>query len=169
MRIKKASATPIDIRLTDTVPTGAGSISDRGGLRVTIVVDGLTGVGETAPLPGQHGPKLEQLATEVSNWCESATNQELDVALDDLDDVDHSPLSRFAIHSALIDVQARSKDLSLSQWLRSGAATRVRVNGLVGESSPAAVHARTLQLVACLLYTSPSPRDQRGSRMPSSA
>ena len=25
------------------------------------------------------------------------------------------------------------------------------------------------QLNACLLYTSPSPRDQRGSRMPSSA
>ena len=24
-------------------------------------------------------------------------------------------------------------------------------------------------LIACLLYTSPSPRDQRGSRMPSSA
>ena len=26
-----------------------------------------------------------------------------------------------------------------------------------------------MQLVTCLLYTSPSPRDQRGSRMPSSA
>ena len=26
-----------------------------------------------------------------------------------------------------------------------------------------------LQVTACLLYTSPSPRDQRGSRMPSSA
>ena len=26
-----------------------------------------------------------------------------------------------------------------------------------------------IQLIACLLYTSPSPRDQRGSRMPSSA
>ena len=26
-----------------------------------------------------------------------------------------------------------------------------------------------LMVVACLLYTSPSPRDQRGSRMPSSA
>ena len=25
------------------------------------------------------------------------------------------------------------------------------------------------QLIRCLLYTSPSPRDQRGSRMPSSA
>ena len=29
--------------------------------------------------------------------------------------------------------------------------------------------ARTAVVVACLLYTSPSPRDQRGSRMPSSA
>ena len=29
--------------------------------------------------------------------------------------------------------------------------------------------ASTGELVACLLYTSPSPRDQRGSRMPSSA
>ena len=27
----------------------------------------------------------------------------------------------------------------------------------------------TYQLIICLLYTSPSPRDQRGSRMPSSA
>ena len=26
-----------------------------------------------------------------------------------------------------------------------------------------------LRLLTCLLYTSPSPRDQRGSRMPSSA
>ena len=26
-----------------------------------------------------------------------------------------------------------------------------------------------LQVITCLLYTSPSPRDQRGSRMPSSA
>ena len=28
---------------------------------------------------------------------------------------------------------------------------------------------RTTPSVVCLLYTSPSPRDQRGSRMPSSA
>ena len=29
--------------------------------------------------------------------------------------------------------------------------------------------ARSEQFIICLLYTSPSPRDQRGSRMPSSA
>ena len=36
----------------------------------------------------------------------------------------------------------------------------------VGEGLQAALSER---LVSCLLYTSPSPRDQRGSRMPSSA
>ena len=31
------------------------------------------------------------------------------------------------------------------------------------------LHGTTVATNACLLYTSPSPRDQRGSRMPSSA
>ena len=31
------------------------------------------------------------------------------------------------------------------------------------------LESRTERIVICLLYTSPSPRDQRGSRMPSSA
>ena len=31
------------------------------------------------------------------------------------------------------------------------------------------IHSAKQDLEACLLYTSPSPRDQRGSRMPSSA
>ena len=30
-------------------------------------------------------------------------------------------------------------------------------------------HRKLVSNIACLLYTSPSPRDQRGSRMPSSA
>ena len=34
---------------------------------------------------------------------------------------------------------------------------------------PPTKDAEKLQLLACLLYTSPSPRHQRGSRMPSSA
>lgn len=148
MRITNASATPIDIRLNDSVPTGAGSISDRGGMRVEIEADGLTGVGETAPIPGHPGPKLEQLATELSDWCDQATETTVEDSLEALDTFDQSPLTRFALHTALIDIQARRKDTSVSQWLRAGAATRVSVNGLVSEQSPAAVHSRTLQLVS---------------------
>ena len=34
---------------------------------------------------------------------------------------------------------------------------------------PETINYRTFKPESCLLYTSPSPRDQRGSRMPSSA
>ena len=39
MRITSASATPIDIRLSESLPTGAGGIGDRGGMRVTITAE----------------------------------------------------------------------------------------------------------------------------------
>ena len=39
----------------------------------------------------------------------------------------------------------------------------------VASTPPQTSEKLTLDLLACLLYTSPSPRDQRGSRMPSSA
>ena len=38
---------------------------------------------------------------------------------------------------------------------------------MLGEKLPKIIGA--LVILVCLLYTSPSPRDQRGSRMPSSA
>ncbi len=147
MRITRASSTPIDIRLNESVPTGAGSIGDRGGMAVTIETDDFVGVGETAPIPGQAGPKLEQLATEIGDWCRSIGSSTVDDALSGLDDHEHSVLTRFAIHTALIDLQSRANDQSASQWLRPGSATRVYVNGLIGEASPAAVHARARQLV----------------------
>ena len=50
----------------------------------------------------------------------------------------------------------------LLDWLRGIRRTSNTQNGLFNQSSAA-------QSFACLLYTSPSPRDQRGSRMPSSA
>ena len=39
----------------------------------------------------------------------------------------------------------------------------------VGDCSTTVFNLTTIKNASCLLYTSPSPRDQRGSRMPSSA
>lgn len=147
MKITSASTTPIDIRLSASVRTGAGSIGDRGGVRVTIEADGLIGVGETAAIPGQPGPGLEKLATETNTWCSSAVSVPIEELLGDLDAAHLSPISRFAVHTALVDLEARRADLSTSQWLRPGAATRVQVNGLISEASPADVHKRAIELV----------------------
>ena len=45
------------------------------------------------------------------------------------------------------------------------------VRGMQVADAQLRMHEDTLKVLAvgCLLYTSPSPRDQRGSRMPSSA
>ena len=40
---------------------------------------------------------------------------------------------------------------------------------MVRDHIAVAYHGQSKEDIACLLYTSPSPRDQRGSRMPSSA
>ena len=43
------------------------------------------------------------------------------------------------------------------------------VTGLLVQEEPTSLKRRDVQCMGCLLYTSPSPRDKRQSRMPSSA
>lgn len=148
MEITGARRSSVDVRLSASVRTGAGTIGDRGGIRVEVDTKDLTGVGETAPIPGQPGPKLEHLAEEIGRWCQTAVGTDAEHQLGTLDEHGLTPIARFAVHTALADLVARSREMPASQWLRSGAATRVKVNGLVGDTNPAAVHERTRELVA---------------------
>ena len=61
----------------------------------------------------------------------------------------------------LIVIQFRSVHVASVERVREDSGAVVFV---VGVNNPTAN-----KVIACLLYTSPSPRDQRGSRMPSSA
>lgn len=149
MQISEADATTIDIRLTESLTTGAGGIGDRGGLQVRVQTDtGLLGRGETAPIPGVDGPGLESIAVEIDRWCGAATSLSLDEALEGLDSVGLGPLSRFGVHTALIDLKSQAAGVPAAQWLRAGAPGSVLANGLVAEANPGAVHARTGELVA---------------------
>ena len=150
MQIINAESSSIDIRLNESFPTASGTVGDRGGLRVRLQIDGAPeGVGETAPIPGIDGPGLESIAAEIDTWCAAAVGTSLDDAFGHLtaSPASPSPLARFAIHTALIDAKSRAAGIPLSQMLRVGAMTQVRVNALVSEANPGAVHARVMQLV----------------------
>ena len=55
-------------------------------------------------------------------------------------------------------------------WLVSTMADGAPVEAVLGQAAPGLIFAFKLEPIgACLLYTSPSPRDKRQSRMPSSA
>ncbi len=149
MQISSASSTTFDIRLTETLTTGAGGIGDRGGLSVELRgSDGRVGRGQTAPIPGMEGPGLEALAVDIDRWCASASGSPVDEALAALDSFAGSPLARFAIHTALADLASQDAGVPLAQWLRSGAPGSVRANGLVTELNPGAVHSHAIELVA---------------------
>ena len=57
------------------------------------------------------------------------------------------------------DVRLKVDHERVNYWVGTGASLSERVESLIKES----------KLSPCLLYTSPSPRDPIGSRMPSSA
>ena len=68
--------------------------------------------------------------------------------------------------------------MEIFEWLKKAASANVPVyiwgeTGTGKELTARALHEESTRkgtpFVSCLLYTSPSPRDQRGSRMPSSA
>lgn len=149
MKIISSETSSIDIRLTETLTTAAGGVGDRGGVRIALTTDdGGTGLGETAPIPGQVGPRLEAIAAELEAWSSGAIGHTVEHALEGLDDAKISPLTRFAVHTALVDLQTIAAGTPLSQWLRAGAPSSVNVNGLVAESNPGSVHARVGELVA---------------------
>ena len=82
---------------------------------------------------------------------------------------DDSPPSRHDTPPLLMrHAPAAALDVQLS--MRSAALAQALDNDEDDESTASEASSATAEPVdSCLLYTSPSPRDQRGSRMPSSA
>ena len=77
---------------------------------------------------------------------------------------EHVAATEFVIGATFVALGAKTMDIILG--LLIGNILAVLSWTLI--TTPIAVETR-LSLYTCLLYTSPSPRDQRGSRMPSSA
>ena len=100
-------------------------------------------------------------ATEVGGMfvnADVADAEQMQVAIDAAGEM--GPL-RAAVNAAGVGHAMRTVNRNGDPFDLAAFETVVRIN-LIGTFN-------STRLAACLLYTSPSPRDQRGSRMPSSA
>ena len=91
-------------------------------------------------------------------------------ALEKMADTLSTLKSKVGLGGADTDLQAAMSKQMAEQFKRDAA--NETLEALQAELKELEVHderQKRLEGYACLLYTSPSPRDQRGSRMPSSA
>lgn len=141
MRLKSFTLETDDIRLTQELTTGSGSVGDRSGLVLALrSADGPVGRGATAPLPGA-AQRLDDLAAEIERWASAHVNHDIDEAVTTMP-TDLTPAARFAIHTALIDLQAQAAEAPLAQFLRVGSGMAVATNALVSSESAAEVYER---------------------------
>ena len=78
-------------------------------------------------------------------------------------------LSAEELATSLAAREDAALDAALADALQRAGAEIVAALGPDQALAPETVRALGARTVRCLLYTSPSPRDQRGARMPSSA
>lgn len=141
MKLHSASLDPFDIRLVSDLRTSAGSVGDRGGLLLRVETDdGVVGIGEAAPIPGRLTIGLEAVAVALRTWIDEGIGADIDHLVDELDRRGLPAIARFAIHTALVDLQSRAAAVPLHQFLRAGADAVVRTNALVSADSPGDVH-----------------------------
>ena len=75
---------------------------------------------------------------------------------------------QLALSGAKVTLVARSKDLLVDTVNELNKLTECKHEYLICDYNDHEKYSKIIsQYLSCLLYTSPSPRDQRGSRMPS--
>ncbi len=153
MTVNKIGFEPYKIRFHQPLKTSASVWEFRRGWIVKVHSDGLTGLGEAAPLPGFSPESFEDcgvILTEISESVQPG-GQDTPSILEILDQFTHrSPAAVFGVETALYDLQAKKERILLSKWLNPHAETSVKVNALyTGQSQlPPGVKTVKVKLMA---------------------
>jgi o-succinylbenzoate synthase len=94
--------------------------------------DGLSGYGESAPLPGAGTETREQASAALRDLPGTLARRRIAVVSDVLDALEATPSVRCALETALLDLIARYRGRSVSVLLNTDSSRRVRVNAAVG-------------------------------------
>jgi o-succinylbenzoate synthase len=133
---------PFALHLARPLGTARGDITDREGFVVRLSVDGTSGVGEAAPLPGWT-ESLGECQAALERVAESEAETE-PTALPTHETLADAPAARHAVASAVLDARARAASEPLARTLAdeagdgSAPAASVPVNATVGDGDPEA-------------------------------
>ena len=140
-----------------------------------------------AELFEKHGPALDKAGANVRNGFGNLINAIQELPESDRQTIEKDIQSIYASQPDLAMVNSDKGitnlhvpsdiiiDASMPAMIRSSGkmwnheGTQQDTLAVIPDSSYADLYTRTIQFHNCLLYTSPSPRDKRQSRMPSSA
>lgn len=131
MKVARIKFFRYSLPLKAAVTLGKSTMKSREGLIIQIVNNGgLSGFGEIAPLPGFSRETLaeaESQALQLSDTFSGETDStQLEESLDRL-----YTSVRFGIESALLDLEAKQENVSISQVLNKTPRKSVSVNGLL--------------------------------------
>ncbi len=145
MRLRSSSIHRIGGAASAPVRNARQRWSDRCGLLVALEIDGGLGLGEASPLPGYSIDTIDE--AEASLRAAVAGIEKLPGTVDEIAALAApivSPTARFALETALLDLQARSQACPVHRLVRPGPPPVVARSGLLQEESPRALDAEAL-------------------------
>ncbi len=146
MIVRDVQIEPLRLRLRKPLVTARGTWEGRVG-SVFVVSDGeRQGFGEAMPLDfeprasAQAGEALTRAGEALCGRELPVDAQAIDAFVEDLPLLSHSPAARHAVESALLDLAAQRRGVSLARLLaRAEPRRRVEVNALLGSLAPDAL------------------------------
>jgi len=132
MIIQKSEFIYYQLPLTRTWISYQGSLKQRNGWLIKLDAGSYQGIGDCAPLASA-GTETEG---EAGVWLEQHIKQfhgkDVRSLLESLDSLEPPPAARCGIETALIDILAKQRGLSIAQWLNADASNKVKVNANLG-------------------------------------
>lgn len=131
MRIAAARLLPYRLPLKRPWTAAAATLVERRGMLVALTADGLTGWGDCVPLPSSNKAAQARVFAALNAALDGTDGMLVDALRSRLAGIE-APEARWALETALLDLEARAQGRSLASLLGAPPAPSVAVNAALG-------------------------------------
>lgn len=135
MRLTDARLLPYRLPLKRQWTAAATTLAERRGMLIGVIADGLTGWGDCAPLPSSEAAAQARVFAALNAAIAGAAGLSVDALRSRLAGID-PPEARWALETALLDLEARAQGRSLASLLGAPSMPSVAVNAALGALDP---------------------------------